>query len=124
MTQAKHAVQQWYETEFLPWQSKAKTYQQEKAAQLNKLRNHTAELQHMVGLLLGGETKRAVLGWNSLGLEPALAEIVLTKDGETLTLRTKGGVAQVLSIDELINGLQQLLQEKQTTPSPDQASGS
>lgn len=106
-------VQDWHTHEFLPWQAKAQSYQAEKAAQQAALRRHLPALQTMVGLLLEGQTKRAVLAWNSLNLEPVLADLVLSKDGEQVLLRAKGGRTETLTLDELIEGLKALV-----TPTP------
>jgi predicted RNase H-like nuclease (RuvC/YqgF family) len=101
-------AKQWYEAEFLPWQAKASAYRAEKANQREILMRHLPALQTMVGLLLEGQTKRAVLAWNALGLEPALAEIIIGKNGDEILLRSKGGKAEHLTLDEVIAGLEAL----------------
>lgn len=119
-------VHDWHTHEFLPWLAKAQSYQAEKAEQQAALRRHLPALQTMVGLLLEGQTKRAVLAWNSLNLEPILAEIVVSKDGEQVLLRAKGGRTEILALDELIAGLKALSQPvaAETIPPLGQASGS
>jgi hypothetical protein len=101
-------TQRWREEEFLPWLQQARSYAQEKQQQQQALRRNLPALQTMVGLLLEGQTKRAALAWNSLGLEPALAEIVISKDGHQVLLRAKGGRTETLNLDEIINALQGL----------------
>jgi hypothetical protein len=106
--QTPQSAKEWYEQAFLPWQKEAQAYQTEKQRLQKKLRDHTAQLQTMIGLLLEGQSKRAVLAWNALGLEPALAEMVMSGDRESLLLRSKGGQTQTLRLDDLIAGLEQI----------------
>jgi hypothetical protein len=107
-------IQRWQQEQFLPWLNQAQAYAQEKQRQQAKLQQHLVALQSLVGLLLEGQTNRAVLAWNALGLEPVLAEIVLSKDGEQVLLRAKGGRTETLTLDEIIAALQAL-----STPTPD-----
>lgn len=124
MTQQKSSTaQQWYETEFLPWKAKANAYSAEKAAQQAKLRQHLPALQTMVGLLMEGQTKRAVMAWNSLGLQPMLTEIILGKNGEDVLLRTKGGVAEHMTLDAMIAGLDALVAEPPVVTEPETKKG-
>lgn len=110
-------AKQWYETEFLPWKAQANAYVAEKAAQQNALRQHLPALQTMVGLLMEGQTRRAVMAWNALGLNPMLAEIILSKNGDEILLRTKGGKAETITLDAMIAGLEALVAEpQQNTP--------
>ncbi len=101
-------VQRWQTEEFLPWLQQAQSYASQKQQQQTHLRNNLPALQTMVGLLLEGQTKRAVLAWNALGLEPVLAEIVISKDGAQVLLRAKGGRTETLTFDEIIAALKGL----------------
>jgi hypothetical protein len=101
-------TQRWQQEEFLPWLQQARNYAQEKQQQQQALRRNLPALQTMVGLLLAGQTKRATMAWNALGLEPALAEMTLSKDGNQVLLRAKGGRTETLSLDEIITALQAL----------------
>jgi hypothetical protein len=101
-------AQRWQQEEFLPWLQQAQAYAQEKQQQQQALRRNLPALQTMVGLLLEGQTKRATMAWNALGLEPALAEIVLSKDGQQILLRAKGGRTETLNLDDVIAALQAL----------------
>ena len=116
MPNQKSMAQHWYETEFLPWKAKANAYSAEKAAQQNLLRQHVPALQTMVGLLMEGQTKRAVMAWNSLGLQPMLTEIVIGKQGDEILLRTRGGKAETMNVDAMIAGLEALVAEPAAQP--------
>jgi hypothetical protein len=125
------AIQRWRHEQFLPWLQQAQAYNLAKEQQQARLRQHLPALQTMVGLLLEGQTKRAVLAWNSLSLEPALAEIVLSKDGEQVLLRAKGGRTETLALTEIIAALQTFIapsagtvQPAAASPAPDRAAGS
>lgn len=115
------AVQNWLDQEFLPWQAKARSYAGEKQALQQRLRQQLPALQTLVGMLLEGQTKRAVMAWNSLGLEPLLAEIVLNRTGTEVMLRAKGGKTEVVNLDEVIATLQQLSRDPVATPLPEPA---
>ncbi|MCA3244378.1 MAG: hypothetical protein INF43_03610 [Alphaproteobacteria bacterium] len=131
-----HAIQRWRQEQFMPWLHQAQAYQLEKAQQQARLRQHLPALQTMVGLLLEGQTNRAVLAWNGLGLEPALADIVLSRDGEQVLLRAKGGRTEILPLTEIIDALQALTASPPAptnpaaanptafSPAPDPAAGS
>jgi hypothetical protein len=95
-------LQTWYQTQFLPWKQESEAYRKAYAEQAEKIKTHVPQLEAMVGMLLEGRTRAAVLAWNALGLHPALKDVRLGPDGETLTLLPTSGDPQVLKIADLL----------------------
>lgn len=108
-------LQEWHEQQFLPWKQAVAKYIDEKQTLLAKLHQNIGQLQTIVALLLDGKTRPALLAWNALQLHPRLEDIRLGKDGETLTLVSAQGV-QVMRLDDLIEDLQRLLDERDALP--------
>lgn len=103
------SIQQWRDEQFVPWQKAARGYLADKQAQTARLRQHVGALQTIVGLLLEGRTKPAMLAWNTLNLHPQLRDLRLSRDGETLTLMSSDGQSQRLAMAELLRDVQRLL---------------
>ena len=102
-------IREWHATQFVPWQQQMAKYREARAQQLAQVKSHAGRLQTIVGMLIEGKTRAALLAWNTLELHPKLKDIRLGSDGETLTLVPEGGVPVVLKLDDLLDRLQQVL---------------
>ena len=105
-------IEQWHEGQFLPWKRELAKYLDERTRQREKLHQNIGQLQTVVALLLEGRTRPALLAWNSLQLQPRLQDLRLGDDYATLTLMTEGGRAIVLKLEDLLDDLQRLLDER------------
>ena len=103
------SIQQWRDEQFVPWQRAMQGYLADKQAQRERLQQHVGALQTIVGLLLEGRTKPAMLAWNTLNLHPQLRDLRLSRDAETLTLVSSDGQSQRLAMTELLRDVQRLL---------------
>jgi hypothetical protein len=102
-------LQQWRDEQFVPWQKAAREYLADRQVQTERLRQHVGALQTIVGLLLEGRTKPAMLAWNTLNLHPQLRDLRVSRDGETLTLVGNDGQSQRLAMTDLLRDVQRLL---------------
>ena len=93
----------------MPWQLAVRDYVADKQAQTQRLRQHVGALQTIVGLLLEGRTKPAMLAWNTLKLHPQLHDLRLSRDAEVLTLVSSDGQTQRLAMAEVLRDVQRLL---------------
>lgn len=105
-------VQAWKRDVFEPWKARMEEYQAQKAQELDRLRANAAQLETIVGLLIDGRTRQAMLAWNALELHPKLRDLRISGDAETLTLVDDAGKVSVLKLDTLIAELAQMLDEK------------
>ena len=103
------SLQNWYEKEFLPWKQKAVEEHKVKAQQVEKILHHASEIKYVVALLLEKRENEAVKQWNNLGLEPALSELTLNIEKNTLTLTPQNGEAMELVLDTVLKELQELI---------------
>lgn len=105
-------VKQWHEQQFLPWKQAVAKVLDDRAAQQQALYQNMGQLQAVVALLLDGKAKQAVMAWNTLQLHPALREVAVLQDGESIRLVETSGRARVLKVDDLLADLQRLLDER------------
>lgn len=103
-------AQAWKKDVLEPWKAQMAAYNEQKAAEMEKMKAHAAQLETIVGLLLDGKTRAAMLAWNALQLHPKLRDLRVGGDGETLTLVDVAGTVTVLKLDVLMQELQALLQ--------------
>lgn len=113
---ADMTIEQWHEQQFLPWKRAVAKYMDEKQQQMQRLHQNMGQLQVIVALLLEGRTRQALLAWNTLQLHPKLVDIRLGEDGQVLTLVASGGGVTVLRLDDVIEDLQRLLDERGSAP--------
>ena len=106
-------IRQWRDEQFMPWQLAVRDYVADKQAQTQRLRQHVGVLQTIVGLLLEGRTKPAMLAWNTLNLHPQLRDLRLSRDAEVLTLVSSDGQTQRLAMAEVLRDVQRLLDAPQ-----------
>lgn len=102
-------IQQWRDEQLVPWQLAVQGYVADKQGQAQRLRQHVGALQTIVGLLLEGRTKPAMLAWNTLNLHPQLRDLRLSRDGEVLTLVRNDGQSQRLAMVTVLRDVQRLL---------------
>lgn len=102
-------IREWHATQFVPWQQAMAQYKNAQAQQLAKVKTNAGRLQAIVGMLIEGKTKAALLAWNTLELHPKLRDIRIGSDGETLTLVPEGTAPVVVKLDDLLDELQQIL---------------
>lgn len=110
MKKSLEDVQAWKREVFEPWKEKMAAYNQQKAEEMARLREHAGQLEAMVAMLLEGKTKSAMLAWNALGMHPKLRDLRLSDDGETLTLVDEAAQVTVLKLETLMAELQQMLE--------------
>jgi hypothetical protein len=106
-------VKEWYEGQFVPWKNAVNKYLDLKTQNERRFTEHMGQLQTIITLLLDGRTKQAVLAWNSLQLQPALAEIELETARDELTLVLPAGKRVKLKLDDLIDDVQALLDARE-----------
>lgn len=109
---ADMTVKEWHEQQFLPWKQAVAKYLDEKRVQEALLQQNLGQLQTIVALLLEGRTKPALLAWNSLQLNPRLESIKLEQNGEVLVLVQQGGGVMRLQLDDVVEDLQRMLDER------------
>lgn len=107
------SIKEWHEKQFLPWKQAASEYMAEKNRQRERLSQNVGQLQTIVALLLDGKTRQAMQAWNALGLNPLLKEIDLSRDGETVTLTEPNGNMHRLGMDDVVEDLQRMLEERE-----------
>ncbi|NBX86888.1 MAG: hypothetical protein EBQ80_06645 [Proteobacteria bacterium] len=106
------SVKEWHEQQFLPWKRAVAKYLDEKRVQEALLQQNLGQLQTIVALLLEGRTKPALMAWNSLQLNPRLENIKLEQQGEVLVLIQQGGGVLRLQLDDVVEDLQRMLDER------------
>ncbi|MBI1308715.1 MAG: hypothetical protein GC129_02505 [Proteobacteria bacterium] len=106
---AKMTVAQWRDEVYRPWKESVVAYLQEQQGNMEKIKNNAESLQTIVGLLLDGKNRQAMMAWNALQLHPKLVDLQLSGDGQALTLKASDGHVQVLRMDDLIKELESLL---------------
>lgn len=111
-------LQQWHEQQFLPWKRAVAQYLDEKQQQEARLHENIGQLQTIVALLLDGRTRPALLAWNTLQLHPKLSDIRVGQDGQTLSLVQAGGKVTIMRLDDIIDDLQRMLDERAANPQP------
>lgn len=109
--QTQSALNDWVQTKLLPWKAQTAAYRKAYEDHMTALKAALPQLETMVGLLLDGKTRAAVLAWNTLGLPPRVQDIRVSADGTTLTLLPAGGSPIVLKTETLLAELEQLGQE-------------
>lgn len=95
------ALETWVETQLKPWQQEVAAHMQAKAEALARVKAHGPQLEAMLGLLMEGRTRAALLAWNALGIPPLLEDIRVSDDGARITLVARGGQVTVLDVDAL-----------------------
>lgn len=105
-------IREWHETQFVPWQQAMAKYRDARLQQAARLKDNAGRLQAIVGMLIEGRPRAAMLAWNTLQLHPKLKDLRIGADGETLTLVPEGGGPAVLKLDDLLDELQRLAGER------------
>ncbi len=77
-----------------------------------RFHQHVGQLQSIVALLLENRTQQALLAWNSLHLNPELVDIRLMSGGDQVVLVPKDGTPAVLKLDDVIDDLQRMLEQR------------
>lgn len=106
------SIQEWHDKQFVPWKQAVAGYLAEKNRQKERLHQHVGQLQTIVALLLDGKPRQAMQAWNALGLNPLLKDIDLSRDGEHVTLTEPNGKVHRLLMDDVVDDLQRLLDER------------
>lgn len=109
-------LQEWHEKQFLPWKQAVAKYLDEKQQQEARLHENIGQLQTIVALLLDGRTRPALLAWNALQLHPKLSDIRIGSDGLTMSLVQTDGKVTVMKLEDIIDDLQRLLDERAANP--------
>ncbi|MCP5405779.1 MAG: hypothetical protein H6922_06125 [Pseudomonadaceae bacterium] len=105
-------LKQWHEQQFLPWKQAVARIMDDRAAQQKLLQQHVGQLQVVLALLMDGKVRAAVNAWNTLQLSPVLENMLLSADGESVELVEVGGRKMVLRLDDVLEDLQRLLDER------------
>jgi hypothetical protein len=113
---AEMTLQEWHEQQFLPWKQAVAQVLEQRQAEQAHFQQHVGQLQSILALLLEGRTRQALLAWNALHLKPALGDIRLAGDGESVTLVPLHGEPVRLTLDEIIADLQRMLDERAANP--------
>ena len=92
-------VENWYETQFLPWKKQAEQAQEQQHQQRLTIAAKANQIKYLAALLYDGKLQQAKELWNQLELGPKLKG--LTQKGNTLVVTLEDGSHTALTLEDM-----------------------
>lgn len=102
-------LQNWKEQQFMPWKKAMESQKNEQQALVNKIKQNSNALKHIVSLMIDGRLSEAVEIWNTVGIQPMLSNLELDMKMDTVTLTSVDNQKQKLQLTVLLHELQSIL---------------
>ena len=102
-------IDEWYQSQFLPWKQQAEAAQIERGMHRRIISNKANQLKYLVALLYDGEFDTAKNLWNTLELGPKVAALSLRDD--VLVIGMEDGTRTAFPLTEVIMQFTQELRQ-------------